>query len=157
MSVITSIMASFMIWIAAVTGIPVPAEMPALERASLEEMYCAAYEIEKQDCPASVVDKGLVPIALYDENRGVITIWDKTKLLSTKGFSMLIHELVHHMQAQANLMDTYACRGALEKVAYDAELRWLEEQGYDPWEKKREFTRMDKFTYLLITSCFDGL
>ena len=155
MSVITSIMASFMIWIASVTGIPVPDTMPTLERASLVEMYCAVYELEGENCPKELDTDTLLPVATYAPKTGVITVWSKMELRSTRGYMTLVHELVHHMQTEAGLK--YECRGALEKVAYDTVLKWLGTQGYDPWVEYERLTGTDKFTYLLITSCFQDM
>ena len=37
--------------------------------------------------------------------------------------SVLVHEMVHHIESQGNLK--YKCPQALEKLAYAAQARWL--------------------------------
>jgi hypothetical protein len=61
--------------------------------------------------------------------------------------SILVHELVHHIQHVGRL--TYACRAEREKIAYAAQNRWL--QLFDR-DLASEFG-IDPFTLLVNTSC----
>lgn len=61
--------------------------------------------------------------------------------------SILVHELVHHIQHVGGL--TYACHAAQEKVAYAAQDRWLQLFGRD---LASDFG-IDPFTLLVNTIC----
>lgn len=63
--------------------------------------------------------------------------------------AVLLHELVHHMQAEAGVH--YPCRGAREKPAYAAQRAWLEARGHDALA----VMRMNPLFYALITRCLE--
>ena len=62
--------------------------------------------------------------------------------------SMLVHELVHHLQA-ANKVRV-GCSAALERQDYALQLDWLREQGIaDPYD----FAGLDILTVIIAGSC----
>jgi hypothetical protein len=61
--------------------------------------------------------------------------------------SVLVHEMVHHMQQQAGLK--FDCPQERERLAYQAQQRWLGEAGLT---LASEFG-IDPFTILVRTSC----
>jgi hypothetical protein len=61
--------------------------------------------------------------------------------------SILVHEMVHHLQNLAGM--TFACPGAREKLAYAAQKDWLALFGHDLFT---EF-ETDAFTLLVRTEC----
>ena len=60
---------------------------------------------------------------------------------------MLVHEMVHHIQNRAKLK--YACPEQREKLAYEAQERWLARFGPS---LESEF-ELDPFTRLLHVNC----
>jgi antirestriction protein ArdC len=71
--------------------------------------------------------------------------WQATDL---RDESMLVHELVHHLQKTNNV--EVSCPAALERQAYALQLAWLREQGVaDPYE----FTGLDILTVIMAGSC----
>jgi hypothetical protein len=64
--------------------------------------------------------------------------------------SILLHELVHHVQTSNKL--TFPCRGARERMAFELQALWLREQGIAaPYEA----IGTDEFTVAIMTSCRD--
>lgn len=61
--------------------------------------------------------------------------------------SMLVHEMVHHLQHSGNL--SYGCREEREEVAYAAQAKWLALFGRD---MNVEFD-LDRFTLAMLTTC----
>ena len=62
-------------------------------------------------------------VALYDGRIDTIYLsegWDRRDPVD---ISVLVHELVHHLQQKAGLQ--YACPQAREALAYEAQARWL--------------------------------
>jgi hypothetical protein len=116
-----------MVWISGATGLPVPSAVPGVVYVTPREMATLAHPEGDYD---STMARSY--LALYHARSGTILLrhgWDADDL---RDRSVLVHELVHHMQATAGR--TYPCRGARERVAYDAQARWLEERGGDLFE-----------------------
>jgi hypothetical protein len=62
--------------------------------------------------------------------------------------SVLVHELVHHLQAANGVK--VGCPAALERQAYASQVDWLREQGIaDPYD----FAGLDILTVILAGSC----
>jgi hypothetical protein len=61
-------------------------------------------------------------VALYDDSKKTIYLphgWRG----SPAELSVLVHELVHHLQNEAGMK--FTCPGEREKLAYDAQAKWL--------------------------------
>lgn len=85
--------------------------------------------------------------AIYDDRSRTIYLPDRWAAGSPADMSMLVHELVHHLQNTGNV--TYACAAARERPAYQAQARWLELFGKTLAD---EFA-VDAMTILLRTRC----
>lgn len=72
------------------------------------------------------------PAALYSKSEHLINLsesWKKDDLLDQ---SILVHELVHHLQVQNRIQ--LECWGRYEAQAYDLQINWLSAQGVrDPY------------------------
>jgi hypothetical protein len=69
------------------------------------------------------------PAAFYSKSEHVIYLadkWNKNDLLDQ---SILVHELVHHLQIEDNIQ--FACWGRYEAQAYELQIRWLRTQGVE--------------------------
>jgi hypothetical protein len=62
--------------------------------------------------------------------------------------SVLVHELVHHLQAASRIR--MSCPAAFERQAYHLQTEWLSEQGIaHPYD----FARLDILTVIIAGSC----
>lgn len=68
-------------------------------------------------------------VALYDTRTGTVLLEDSWIGHGPVEQSVLIHELVHHMQSEAGRV--YACPQAREQEAYRAQADWLARSGKD--------------------------
>ncbi len=85
--------------------------------------------------------------ALYDDKTRTIFLPQGWTGRSPAELSLLVHEMVHHVQNVAGL--TYACPEEREKIAYAAQRQWLALFGRD---LMRDF-KIDPMTLLVRTNC----
>ena len=123
------------------TGLPT-AEAPHLQFLTQRELHQMFYpETEWKEGYPSI-------IAAYKEGHIFLRgDWEKT---SRRDQSILLHEVVHHLQYVSGAK--YTCPGLLEKVAYDAQIRFLSERGLDFFE----LFESDPLFIMLVTTCRFG-
>ena len=85
--------------------------------------------------------------AVYDDATRTIYLPNGWSGATPAETSVLVHEMVHHLQNGAQLK--YECPQAREKLAYAAQHRWLERYGRS---LESEF-QIDPFTLLVRTRC----
>jgi hypothetical protein len=85
--------------------------------------------------------------ALYDDRTRTIYLPRGWKGATPAEQSVLVHEMVHHLQKVAGLK--YECAEAREKPAYEAQDKWLAEFGRNLLD---EF-KLDPMTLLVRTRC----
>lgn len=100
--------------------------------------------LQRMVCPENP-EECLEVIAAYDS--GVIFLREGYQPDSHRQISVLLHELVHHLQHIGAVQ--YPCRTAAEGPAYRVQEAWLRAHGKDP---QKEGVPND-FTKLFITSC----
>lgn len=112
-------------WIVDQTGWPA-ADVPPIKTTSLDDLA-------KMLFGSSSGLAGIRPAALYSKNEHMIylaTTWKKDDVLDQ---SILVHELVHHLQMENHIQ--LECWGLYEAQAYDLQIRWLRSQGAeDPYK-----------------------
>jgi hypothetical protein len=86
-------------------------------------------------------------VAFYDNTTKTIVLADDWTGATPADLSILIHEMVHHLQNVGQLK--YVCPEAREHLAYEAQERWLGQFGTD-LEKVFE---IDGLTLLVRTTC----
>jgi hypothetical protein len=86
-------------------------------------------------------------LALYDNTSKTIFLPDDWTGTSPVDQSVLVHEMVHHIQNLAELK--FECPMAREKLAYLAQDKWLGQFGTS---LEREFD-VDMFTVLISSAC----
>jgi hypothetical protein len=86
-------------------------------------------------------------VALYDNKTRTILLPDDWGGTSPADQSVLVHEMVHHLQNLGNLK--FDCPSAREKEAYLAQDKWLERFGLS---LEHEFD-VDMFTVLIASAC----
>ena len=130
------------LWLSAEFGLPISA-LPDLEFVAKERMGA----LRHRGVPSDHASIGRDILAVYDDDARTIYLphgWTGETAVDT---SILVHEMVHHAQ---NLMAIKAeCPQAREKLAYEAQQRWLARFGTD---LAREFG-VDAFTLLVLTNC----
>jgi hypothetical protein len=88
-------------------------------------------------------------IAVYRDDTRTIYLNESWTGTSPAEVSVLVHEMVHHLQNVAGLK--YECPAAREKPAYLAQNAWLQRFGSD---LETEF-EIDMMTMLVTTSCMN--
>jgi hypothetical protein len=86
-------------------------------------------------------------LAVYDHTTQTIYLPNGWQGANPSEMSVLVHEMVHHLQNRAQLK--HACPQEREKLAYRAQDRWLERFGRS---LASEF-ELDGFTLLVRTNC----
>ncbi len=86
-------------------------------------------------------------VAVYDDRTGTIYLPEGWRGETPTEQSILVHELVHHLQDRLRL--SYRCPQERERLAYMAQERWL---GLHDLSLRSEFG-IDAFTLLLHTKC----
>jgi len=87
-------------------------------------------------------------LALYDDRSSIIYLLEDWSGATPAELSMLVHEMVHHIQNQAGL--SFECPEAREKQAFAAQELWLAQFGTN---LTAEFG-IDTLTLFVRTSCF---
>ena len=148
---------SMIAWLAAHYDLPASAELPQIEFASPLKLVSMRYK--RLPPYASHQDSVLNPSAPAAHQREVVAIYDdKTQtIFLPEGWtgttpverSILVHEMVHHMQNLAKMK--YECPAAREKLAYEAQSDWLKLRGLD---LETEFD-VDLFTIFVTSACMN--
>lgn len=71
--------------------------------------------------------EGVRPLALYARDQHILFLADALALDNLLDQSILLHELVHHMQVGNNV--EFDCREETERQAYRLQVEWLREHG----------------------------
>jgi len=95
----------------------------------------------------AMLDAGREIAAVYDDATRTIYLPEGWSGTTPAELSVLVHEMVHHLQNAAQLK--YECPQAREKLAYAAQERWL---GRHDRSLASEF-EIDPFTLLVRTGC----
>jgi hypothetical protein len=88
-------------------------------------------------------------VAVYDDLTKTIYLPDTWKGETPADLSILVHEMVHHLQNTSR--KKYECPGAREQMAYAAQDKWLKLFGRDLLS---EF-QIDAFTLRVSTACLN--
>lgn len=129
---------------------PKVAIVPAMEIAFLR--YCAFTAAKRAEIvafysSANSRDAGREVVAVYDDKTSTIFLPEGWTGNTPTELSVLVHEMVHHLQKAANL--SYECPAAREKLAYAAQEKWLSQFGRNLLE---DF-EIDSVALLLSTKC----
>jgi hypothetical protein len=112
-------------WTAEATGLPLPDTLPLVARAGRAEMAAIHYGAEAAEAARAAVTVE----ALYDDEIGRILLPDDWTGATPEEQSVLVHEMVHHLQAMAGTR--HACPAEREALAYEVQDRWLAAFGTD--------------------------
>jgi Domain of unknown function (DUF6647) len=151
------LLVTIMIWLSANFGLPAKFDPPTLAFVPASELISRRYgpflaaqtkrlatERRAQATSASELPQ---VIALYSDIDRTIYLPKGWRGRTPAELSVLVHELVHHLQSTAGLK--YPCPQEREKLAYAAQDKWLHLFGVS---LESEF-QIDKMTVLVTTSC----
>ena len=142
-------------WLSTNFDLPAMQDQPRVEFASPTKLMAMRYKGMLPDQwrgdsirdPAMQAAHAREVVAVYHDATRTIFLPDAWTGTTTAELSVLVHEMVHHLQNLAGLK--YECPGAREKPAYLAQDRWLNLQGLD---LEKEF-QIDKFTLVVSAAC----
>jgi hypothetical protein len=128
---------------------PLPANLnhPAIKFVSAAEMIAPLNknQLRTSDVSASEISSDIV--SLYSNESKTIFLLDGWTGKTPAELSILVHEMVHHLQNVGQLK--FACPEEREELAYKAQDSWLHLFGRD---LESEF-QMDPFTILVKSKC----
>jgi hypothetical protein len=140
------LMNSILNWLTANFDLPVVRDMPRIEFIQPALMAQIRYRGSASN-QAMPLDMGRDIVAVYDDLKRTIYLPEGWTGVTPAEQSLLVHEMVHHMQNVGNVK--YECLEAREKLAFAAQEKWL--QLFDH-TLAGEFG-LDPFTLLVRTSC----
>lgn len=139
-SSIEALLDAVVTWLSANFELPADYDHPRIVLASAERLSNIRYKSVEPNQRREVV-------ALYDEKTETILLTKSWRGRSPTDLSILVHEMVHHLQYRASL--DFACSAAREAMAYAAQEQWL---GLFGKTLVQEF-EIDPVTLKLSTSC----
>jgi hypothetical protein len=125
------------------TDLPMPETLPEIRFAAPEEMG----RLMRDAALAPTGDGASEIVAFYDTPAHAIYLPSGWSGATPGELSVLVHEMVHHAQAEAGRR--FACPAERERQAYEAQARWLALFGSD---LSREFG-IDRVFLLIATTC----
>jgi hypothetical protein len=137
-----------LVWLSTNFDLPAITDRPAIEFVPKPTLAMIRAE-ERAPSEAFTYDANAnrQVVALYDSRMKTIFLPDDWTGTSTANQSVLVHEMVHHIQTVANLK--FECPMAREKVAYFAQDKWLQRFGMS---LEKEF-EVDMFTIVISSAC----
>jgi hypothetical protein len=84
----------------------------------------------------------------YLPDKSTVYLPDSWRLTDLRDQSILLHELVHHLQAVNKVH--MSCPQALERQAYQLQLEWLRDNGI---EHPYDFAGLDVLAVIIATAC----
>lgn len=133
------LMGVIMVWLTATFALPEVREPPRIR-------YMPPAQIAEIRYGRSGVGVGDV-VSVYNDLTGTIILAPDWNSRNVNDVSVLVHELVHHMQNRGSM--TFACPQEREALAYEAQQRWLELFDTD----LENAFGIDPFSLLVKTNC----
>jgi uncharacterized protein DUF6647 len=139
------------VWLSTTFELPWSGVLPRIEFAAASKIAALRYQSllgKEANGPVAVSLVGQREVvAIYDHQTMSIILPDGWTGRSPAELSVLVHEMVHHLQNLGGLK--FACPQERERLAYRAQERWLNLFGRD---LLRDFD-IDGFTLLATTAC----
>jgi hypothetical protein len=142
-----ALLTAIVLWLS--INFPLPANLnhPGIKFVSAAEMIAPLKknQLQRTDIAASEISSDIV--SLYSNESKTIYLMDGWTGKTPAELSILVHEMVHHLQNVGQLK--FACPEEREELAYKAQDSWLHLFGRD---LERDF-QMDSFTILVKSKC----
>jgi hypothetical protein len=152
----SALLTAIALWISVNFDIPANFPLPNVKLVPAQEITLLRYgaftaaqqrEIANQEQQTSGVPNRRQAVAVYDDLNEAIFLPDTWKGDTPAELSVLVHEMVHHLQSKNHLK--YECPGARKELAYKVQEKWLSLFGRD---LASEF-QIDPFTLKVSTTC----
>ena len=115
-----ALLTAILLWISANFDLPAKYDHPKIEIVPATEIAALRYRSFTPDKQREILSLGGSDVvAIYDSTRKTIFLPMGWTGGAPSELSVLVHELVHHLQSAANL--TYECPAAREELAYVAQ------------------------------------
>jgi hypothetical protein len=154
---VNKLMLTLLAWTVAKTGLaaPEPQRIAFFPEYRMIRLFGAAADPDQQlqaDVPAnrgaSDAHQLSRELAFYVHATATIYLPDTWRPGGLRDQSLLLHELVHHVQRSNKVVPP--CPAALERQAYELHATWLREHGVaEPYE----LIGTDEFTVLVLSAC----
>ena len=152
----TTLISIMMVWISINTGFVVP-DAPSIGYLSPFEIKRYAYGCDENPIPIGnedICDNNVevagTPKALYDHTKSTILVASGFTSDTILNQSILLHELIHHLQFFNKYNEEVECNGKLEQQAYTLQNKWLLEKYHtNVWD----VVGIGRLLYHIITSC----
>jgi uncharacterized protein DUF6647 len=142
-----ALLIAMMLWLSANFDLPTVQEVPHIKYAPAAAMVSLRYENLSSTNPVGLNSDGTDTMAMYRDDTKTIYLREEWKGHTVADLSILLHELVHHMQNVGRLK--FECPQQRERLAFQAQGRWLNLFATD---LQKEFG-LDAFTLLVKSSC----
>ena len=145
------LLAAIETWLSIEFDLPVAGHHPRIELVPPAEIAALRYGRRFPNAGTDRVSSGHSAsdvVAVYSDSARTIYLAEEWTGGTPAELSVLVHEMVHHLQSVAGLK--YECPQAREKLAYQAQERWLALFGRD---LAQDF-ELDGFSLLAKTKCF---
>lgn len=151
-----ALLVAIVTWLSTNFELPASYDLPTVQFASRTEIASARYGVfqsarqgSRREANTALPDPPNEPtVSAYDDRKKRIMLPAEWRGRTPAELSVLVHEVVHHLQNQAGL--TYACSQEREALAYKAQEKRL---GLFGRSLLSEF-QMDGMTLLVKTKCF---
>lgn len=147
-----TLLASIALWLSTEFGLPAAHDYPRVELVSAARMDAlqrggasAGSEAGPRQSARKASTRSVE--ALYDDASRTIYLSETWTPKTSANVSVLVHEMVHHLQRQSALK--FECSQAREQLAYAAQDRWLEQHG----SSLAGAFKVDPVTLLVRTKC----
>jgi hypothetical protein len=140
------LLTALMTWLSSNFDLPAVNHHPEIKFVSQQEMVAVRFAGLVPNA-TSELNAASEIVALYDDRTKTILLSDRWKGDAPAELSVLVHELVHHMQNLAQLR--YPCPEAREAIAYAAQEKWLSLSG----QSLAKTFELDPMTLKVRTSC----
>lgn len=148
-----ALLTTIVLWLSLNFDLPAVYDPPKVLFVNIEQIAAKRYAgLLKPDSAIGGVQhktNDFTVVAFYDMQQRTIYLPEGWTGKTAAESSMLVHEMVHHLQTLAGLK--YACPQERERLAYEAQEKWLGLMGRSI---QSEF-EIDPFTLLVATRCLD--
>jgi len=142
-----ALLIAIMLWLSANFDLPTVQELPRIKYAPAAAMVSLRRDNASSANPHAVDSADPDTLAVYRDDTKTIYLREEWKGNTAADLSIVLHELVHHMQNVGKLR--FECPQQRERLAYQAQERWLSLFSTD---LQKEFG-LDAFTLLVKSSC----
>lgn len=137
-----ALLTAIVTWLSINFGLPATYDHPAIERAPARLIAEMRYGTSDANGSREVM-------AVYDDAETTIFLPEGWTGRTPAELSILVHEMVHHLQSLGGL--TYECPASREKLAYAAQDAWLALFG----QTLLAAFELDRMTLKVSTHCMD--